>query len=173
MKSHIEKIHLNASKVNKKRRKKGQGIQLKKVYFCDFCGDKFQLKKTLLPHLYTHLPEQTFECFVCLEKFKDRVVYHSHLNQHKIKNSPFKCQFCDKGFNLKNTKIVHEMSIHGFGNCEVCNFHFKDKKEMKEHLMSHGSFQCSYCGKSFLTPSRLKHHETRHVNMAQEGFGRR
>lgn len=64
--------------------------------------------------------------------------------------------------------------MHGYGNCEVCNFLFTNKKEMIAHMKTtHGNFLCNYCGKSYLTPSRLKSHETRHINMSQEGFGKR
>lgn len=145
------------------------------LYFCDFCNLKSATKKRLLPHILTHLPPQIFTCSYCHMTFDNNYEeFEAHVKVHRI---PFydkiKCKFCSKIVEGKHNVAIHERNVHGHGKCEICSKMMTSKKEMVEHLKTHGPFTCQFCGKEMLTPSSLKTHETRHKVMSVEGFGHR
>ena len=51
---------------------------------CEFCGKSFSKRHDLKQHLLTHSPERTFQCTVCLKKFKSKKGWVKHKrNSHQ------------------------------------------------------------------------------------------
>jgi len=45
---------------------------------CEFCGKSFSKRHDLKQHLLTHSPERTFQCTICLKKFKSKKGWLKH-----------------------------------------------------------------------------------------------
>ncbi|KAG6463458.1 zinc finger protein 2 homolog [Manduca sexta] len=94
-------------------------------------------------------------------------------SSHNYLNSPFKCQYCYKGFidedNLKkHFKAQHDPS-RGDVTCEFCQYRYKDKRGLNQHLKSHRlKFVCRQCKYVSRTTYNAKEHFKMHRGYLHE-----
>lgn len=101
---------------------------------------------------------------MCGEHFLDKSVLAYHMRYHQQLNELF-CEHCGKGFILATSLRAHQRNIHEIGiKCEICRAPVKSKKELKEHMKTHGEFKCHICDKNFVGPAKLKYHQ-RHLHV--------
>ena len=76
-------------------------------YFCETCRKGFNSKNPYEAHMRAHQGLK-YECEYCSKQFMDRQKYSYHLSEHTGQYR-FKCNKCDKGFNVK--KCLNNTSI--------------------------------------------------------------
>ena len=91
----------------------------------------------------------------------------------------YKCEFCDKSFNLNQGLIRHVQKDHegtAISTCHICLRKFQSEESLKIHIkMKHDNkltsqehiklFECNICGKSYKSNKELK----KHAGFAHEG----
>ena len=98
----------------------------------------------LKEHARTHISENYFHCDIagCKKSFQS----HKYLGQHKrIMHKPFDpeftCQICDKE-HRSDPDLKKHMHLHDRNRkfeCDICNWRFEAKSNMKVHQMNkHG-----------------------------------
>lgn len=106
---------------------------------CELCGESFIRQKKAL-HMRIHHERVTFKCDICQREFNLR----NNLLRHKMRHTgekPFSCLYCDKRFNQKVTLQVHE-KIH--------------TEKVKQ--------ECEFCHRVFYRPVLFERHIRKHLN---------
>ena len=141
--------------------------------------------KSPQPWLKRQRGEETSNCPMCGENFKNTYYLRKHLNdKHEMKLSDVKiprvkgvkekktfiCPICGKSFKFKSKLKVHE-NIHNAEapfECSVCNKKFICLRYLQKHAIIHQEdklFECSICHKKFNHQHNLKTHiRTVHEN---------
>lgn len=122
-----------------------------KIFRCDMCSARFNVKQALKKHLITHIqPENRTE-------------------QTKLKKEM--CDQCSMMINKNKMKrhIANKHSDLRPFECREpgCTSTFKEKRALKEHHNLHTGakpFRCEYCSESFYHSSILRMHRLRHTN---------
>merc|ERR1712030_136215 len=81
---------------------------------CTYCEKMFHNSVNLIRHLktiHTEMKDQPFQCEECGKGFSVNITYKAHLNMHKgIK--PYKCDYCGVEFQNGSNKVNHMKRMH-------------------------------------------------------------
>lgn len=85
-------------------------------YGCEVCKKNFASHTNLKNHRRIHSGEKPYVCEneACGRRFTE----YSSLFKHQLVHVPFKpfpCQFCDKGYRLESTLLLHLRTAHNYG----------------------------------------------------------
>lgn len=133
---------------------------------CHVCGKvigKGQLEdhvKTVHSHLNK---EEHVMCEVCSKTFRSINLLNIHRQVHK--NPVFECKSCSKKFRWDSSLRSHIQSAHNNAGqklkCEVCNWEFADKNNLKNHMYTHSErkpFNCTKCDRGFIRKDMWSKH---------------
>lgn len=104
-----------------------------KIFECDKCSEKFQLKCNLHHHMRAHKPNETLKkCDVCEETFLSAAGLISHKFIH---SNSFECQICQKKFPHQDGLKCHVESKHGKKHkCQFCEKKYGAKIYLSIHI---------------------------------------
>ncbi len=79
-----------------------------------------------------------------------------------MKQKPFKCVFCDRGFNDKETIWNHvrlEIGEKPF-SCKICKKGLAASGSLRSHMLTHepAKYKCDKCDKAYQQFNNLKIH---------------
>ena len=145
---------------------------------CSFCDKIFKCKNTL--YIHNRKFHTNWTCEWCEEKFDLRKNLKEHiLSQHKEKSKEkLQCSSCGKSFGKLFNLKLHEDVVHkGIKNwpdaceskCEICGKSCSTKNSLKRHIRTvHEKikdFICTKCGKSFTEKGSLQLHDKIHTGI--------
>ncbi|XP_048003217.1 oocyte zinc finger protein XlCOF6-like isoform X10 [Leguminivora glycinivorella] len=133
---------------------------------CDACEKVFRSTNAKNEHYaLVHMRVKRHRCPHCPETFRNYFQRNKHVSSiHGLKLKEFKCNLCPKVFTLSGKLGVHIRTVHlklKRHACEVCEWKFYSKSELKEHMIRHGGerkHQCSVCKKSYARKYTLREH---------------
>ena len=154
-----------------------------KIYNCNQCLYGSNYSQNLKTHTETlHLKKQ-YSCDNCDYVTKWKTQYHSHMrdkhavykkstrnSKKELKDSNFKCSFCEYSSSYKWNLNEHVNRVHGGFKfkCSKCDFVTKSKQYLKTHesIQHNGkSFDCDECTYQATSKSNLKLHQNiKHLN---------
>ncbi|XP_023338084.1 zinc finger protein 90 [Eurytemora carolleeae] len=139
---------------------------------CNICHKMFTRVEILRRHLKTHMIEKDYKCTYCGKTFDRRDVLNDHMRNH-TGEKPFQCTICHKKF-TRGFVLLRHMRIHNEGGfkCKFCLKTFDRKDTFRDHVRNHTGekpFKCRYCNKSFSRSFVLTKHEKGH-EMKVEGM---
>ncbi|XP_055711458.1 zinc finger protein 99-like [Phlebotomus papatasi] len=122
------------------------------IHLCSKCPKKFSAKYRLRLHELTHLSKAErlqYQCPHCDSIFMQKGGLQSHINSVHLRDKPFICEKCGKGFGTKGALISHKLT-HSDDRpfaCSVCQKKFKSKRNCQIHETIHSGsgFPCSHC----------------------------
>lgn len=152
---------------------KGDGIvkysDQRSVYKCiaPLCKAAFQDVQKLNYHMASH-NDTSFKCLECDEIFSFWKPLTGHLwRMHKIDMELYSCDKCDyKTYSLSKLNNIHKLihsDVKAFA-CIVCQKSFKNKKQLRNHKMTHTEkskkvvHTCEVCNKTFFDKRQMKVH---------------
>ncbi|XP_006759405.1 PREDICTED: zinc finger X-chromosomal protein isoform X1 [Myotis davidii] len=135
---------------------------------CDMCDKGFHRPSELKKHVAAHKGEKMHQCRHCDFKIADPFVLSRHILSVHIKDLPFKCKRCRKGFR-QQSELKKHMKTHSSRKvyqCEHCEYNTTDASGFKRHVISIHTkdypHRCEYCQKGFRRPSEKNQHIMRH-----------
>jgi len=142
---------------------------LNRPFECDICHKMFTRIEILRRHMKTHMVEKDFKCTYCGKAFDRRDVLNDHMRNH-TGEKPFQCTVCNKKF-TRGFVLLRHMRIHTEGDfkCKFCLKTFDRKDTYRDHVRNHTGekpFKCKYCNKSFSRSFVLTKHEKGHETRA-------
>lgn len=151
--------------------------ELKPLYCCEFCNNKFVQKKdleehrkthavgmvcslcsytsanknTLKNHVRAHGNKRSFQCLLCTERMTNRKMFDTHMNKHVLTLSSCKwCRFMtDTPSRLKAHFQVHMKTKQI--KCNFCDYFCFVETDMNEHMTLHENEVC--CSEQTETPN--------------------
>ena len=92
------------------RIKKKMGRRRLRKSHCDECGEDFEGKMRLVRHIKESHLLPSYQCSICMRKFKSRLTYRRHLKVHSLKTVI--CPHCPKRFSFESYKNRHVAKAH-------------------------------------------------------------
>ncbi|XP_005871613.1 PREDICTED: zinc finger X-chromosomal protein isoform X1 [Myotis brandtii] len=135
---------------------------------CDMCDKGFHRPSELKKHVAAHKGEKMHQCRHCDFKIADPFVLSRHILSVHIKDLPFRCKRCRKGFRQQSELKKHMKTHSGrkVYQCEHCEYNTTDASGFKRHVISIHTkdypHRCEYCQKGFRRPSEKNQHIMRH-----------
>ncbi|XP_020294975.1 zinc finger protein 675-like [Pseudomyrmex gracilis] len=170
--------------------------ECEKPYECQVCEKRLCTKQSLIEHEAVHLSLCPYECDICDKTFKTptSLIHHrkrhfclekpdeyqvcekrlctkQSLSEHEAVHSSlctYKCDICDKTFNLQKHLTFHKklhFALEKPIECQKCDNRLCTKRSLIEHqavLSSLRPFKCAICDQPFTTKTHLKLHIKRH-----------
>lgn len=141
-------------------------------FACDACDKVFRSTNAKNEHYaLVHMRVKRHRCPNCPETFRNYFQRNKHVSSvHGVKLKEFKCNLCPKVFTLSGKLGVHIRTVHlklKRHSCEVCEWQFYSKSELKEHMIRHGGerkHQCTICKKAYARKYTLREHMRIHEN---------
>lgn len=103
-------------------------------------------------------------CEVCEKKFKSQAQLVSHRQQH-LKEFPFHCRICMRGFSIRKTNYLHEQNCtFDRWECHLCKYSAPCHTHLEIHMRKHSGlrpFKCSKCSSKCKSKSELAMHNVR------------
>ena len=148
----------------------------KKLFVCDKCPQVFITNQALLMHTWkVHNTENKLKrkdgkkCPYCEKRFQGDGNYLEHVKAKHEKNTPFKCDECDRSYGTNRKLVSHKEMVHRRVKCELCGKEICNSFLLKRHKSSvHGitpmdAYQCEKCTSFFRTQTSLdKHVNSKH-----------
>jgi hypothetical protein len=148
----------------------------KDLFVCNQCPKVFISKTSLSIHRYNaHNADHKLRkkdaqnCPFCDKKFQTRANYNEHVKVKHEKNTPFKCDECDRSYGTNGKLLNHKQSVHQRVKCDECGKDICNSFILKRHKASvHGitpkdAYQCEKCTSFFSTQTSLdKHVNSKH-----------
>ncbi|KAJ8051059.1 hypothetical protein HOLleu_04484 [Holothuria leucospilota] len=176
---HSLQEHLNSHAdevVTKQKNRKGgkasqdkaQETSEKKEFTCRFCLKPFGRRQDRCEkHELTHFWKTTFRCYFCEKLFDSKVKRNVHEMEHEAK-----CHFCDEVFPSVSKLRIHEATHKKtkLYRCGYCEKMFHKTSNRRRHEMTHTGekpYKCSHCEKAFRLVHHLKKHERLHKQNTQ------
>ncbi|XP_059171073.1 uncharacterized protein LOC131952446 [Physella acuta] len=136
---------------------------------CPDCGKSFSSRSNMMKHLKVHGEKQA-ECHICRKKFHYENYLKLHIATVHEKQYQLQCTHCGKVLFSKTGLIAHIKQFHAdtikLYPCPKCGKTFRQKGNMKTHLISHTkerAYKCDVCGKAFKYPDQLNRHRLEHT----------
>ncbi|XP_068081252.1 transcription factor IIIA-like [Anabrus simplex] len=145
-------------------------LAVKPKYKCvmDDCTEEFCSTANLRKHIERkHVREYPFNCEICKKGFKKQDQLKTHEFEH-TSISPFRCDICDTGY-LTAYDLRRHNRRHKKRTCEHCGLEFKDALLLRKHhgLEHKKSYTCGTCGKLFYNKAMFTQHEVVHLDPSQ------
>ncbi|XP_049704016.2 zinc finger protein 287 isoform X5 [Helicoverpa armigera] len=139
---------------------------------CENCNKVFRSTNAKNEHYATvHMKVKRHRCPHCPETFRNYFQRNKHISAiHGMKLKEFKCTMCPKVFTISGKLGVHIRSVHlklKRHSCDVCEWKFYSKSELKDHMVKHGGerkYQCTICKKAYARKYTLREHMRIHEN---------
>ena len=138
----------------------------KRIFECEFCGEKFDASKTLVVHHRIHREAEP-------HNFSDKSVsVWSFFNSHEemsSKEQSFQSQqgqISSQSPSKSPLKTIAQPRAHTSKELNQCSKSSKKTTALKNHNRIHNKekpFTCQYCKKSFAKSSELKVHQRTHT----------
>ena len=104
------------------------------------------------------MASHAIKCEFCKKGFVIKDDLQDHIKESHEGNS-FVSDVCDKVFEKKKLLIAHYWSFHEkHFNCKFCGKQFGYEKNLIRHEMTLHSRKCEYCGKGFVKKYDLQNH---------------
>ncbi|XP_064293046.1 zinc finger protein 682-like isoform X6 [Plodia interpunctella] len=137
---------------------------------CENCDKVFKSMNAKNEHFaVVHMRVKRHRCPHCTEAFKNYFQRNKHISSvHGVKLKEFKCTMCPKIFYLSGKLGVHIRTVHlkeKRHGCDLCEWRFYSKSELKEHMVKHGGerkFKCNICKKAYARKYTLTLHSRIH-----------
>ncbi|CAG5130426.1 unnamed protein product [Candidula unifasciata] len=167
------------------------GMDQSNLLSCDICQKTFKNERYLSRHLSLHgQPDLHFscssrsnmmkhmkvhgakhaECPICHKKFHYENYLKLHVATVHEKQYQLQCTHCGKVLYSKTGLIAHIKQFHAdtikLYPCPKCGKTFRQKGNMKTHLISHTkdrAYKCDSCTKAFKYPDQLNRHRLEHT----------
>ncbi|XP_055901821.1 zinc finger protein 729-like [Eupeodes corollae] len=139
-----------------------------KEFRCRKCPSSYNFESNLILHLASHVPtcSTNKQCPECKMVFKRISSFKGHLKTHQTSDR-FKCNRCDKEFDLKGYYEQHMSKAHKPGTDgtieQILQKVASSRKCRKASKLVNGKYRCQYCEKKFTKPCLLKRHEVCHT----------
>ena len=144
---------------------------LYKPYICGICNMSYTTADSLKLHMRSHTKQPKITCKVCLTSFQYPADLQSHMASHELsgKDSPYKCEFCNKTFSRRGhlTEHFHIHSGEKLYTCEICCKKFTRRQTLNSHMLIH---TCKVCGQSLRWRNDLREHMLIHTQESRVKF---
>ncbi|XP_055632575.1 zinc finger protein 564-like [Toxorhynchites rutilus septentrionalis] len=133
-------------------------------FHCEMCGQMFHEIRKFQKHVRAHRNRETqrYKCETCQKSFQTGTILRRHERIHR-KDSIFRCPFCDRGFNHESNFQLHKMrhiqqqsNTHNGHPCSVCETHFTNAIDWRNHMQQHFPDDPMYTTKTDILPASLK-----------------
>ncbi|CAH2251338.1 jg5991 [Pararge aegeria aegeria] len=139
---------------------------------CEGCDKVFRsMNAKNEHHASVHKKVKRHRCPYCPDMFRNYFQRNKHIsNIHGMKLKEFKCSVCPRVFTTSGKLGFHVQTVHlkiKRHACEVCEWKFYSKTELKDHMVRHGGerkFKCSICAKAYARKYTLREHMRIHQN---------
>lgn len=170
LESHIYRIHLNPSNINKT--------------ICGLCLKTFSNQLVLRKHQKEYHDGNAYSCDICgfMEYRFHRLKEHISRKHYTVKD--FLCHFCGDGFPYQHRLHEHVKKKHLMIRTNVCNLCDKayfEKNSLESHIRSEHTgerpHKCVECGKAFARKTSLVQHKQVHrearypCDVCEKNFG--
>lgn len=136
---------------------------------CPVCNKTFSSRSNMMKHMKVHGDKQA-ECHICRKKFHYENYLKLHIATVHEKQYQLQCTHCGKVLFSKTGLIAHIKQFHAdtikLYPCPKCGKTFRQKGNMKTHLISHTkdrAYKCDVCNKAFKYPDQLNRHRLEHT----------
>lgn len=141
-------------------------------FACEGCDRVYRSANAKNEHYAkVHKMVKRYRCPHCPETFRNYFQKNKHISAiHGVKLREFKCTMCPKVFTIGGKLGVHIRTVHlkmKRHSCDVCEWKFYSKCELKEHMICHGGerkYQCNICKKAYARKYTLREHMRIHEN---------
>lgn len=130
---------------------------------CDFCGEHFDSKSSLITHLNNHVRIHKYKCNPCEKSFDNAQYLKQHyVKEHEqvlsaYKEKKFACDICEKRYLTKHLLGLHKKSHENLKEykCqhESCTFETNSPYDLNNHVKRiHNPtrpYGCNLCDKKF------------------------
>ncbi|XP_022833980.1 uncharacterized protein LOC111361803 [Spodoptera litura] len=147
-------------------------LGISKDFPCSLCNKIFKRKDTLQFHLdevHFELDPRKYPCEHCDKVFKTKNTLNVHNNTVHKKSNRVNCEICGVEV-TKNNVLAHlrrHVNLRPYKcNYDNCRRRFKDKGDLKKHILIHypdRQYSCTYCNRKFPRKSRLNEHIAMHL----------
>lgn len=147
----------------------------RKGFGCGTCRSFFKTRKEVREHKKAkrHAEFSSIICELCGESFiRQKKALHMQIHHEKV---TFKCDICQREFNLRNNLLRHKMRHTGekpFA-CSQCGKRFIQKVTMQAHEKTHTiknvnyKEECEFCQRVFYTRAFFERHMRTHMKTWQ------
>ncbi|XP_067625527.1 zinc finger protein weckle-like [Eurosta solidaginis] len=157
----------STDKIKSKSTKKSEDILNK--FLCQICPEHFKRRSNYSLHMKKK--HGVFNCANCVNAFKSESELKQHMEEQHRKL--WNCLHCEQAFEKKGLRSKHMLLEHKIKYkanqqtisklvCEVCGEAFVQKKQLKQHVLTHTDYEplneCKVCGKTFKWKYTLKKH---------------
>ncbi|XP_041985994.1 zinc finger protein 549-like [Aricia agestis] len=116
---------------------------------------------------YKRQRRKYYNCEHCTYRSLCKGTLEGHINKYHIKNRPFVCQVCYKGFYTRSNLLEHNQTHNRVAVCEICGDMFARKQSLINHLKLHSNnraYKCMLCERTFINSGRrLEHMKRNHL----------
>ncbi|XP_014359608.1 zinc finger protein 583 isoform X9 [Papilio machaon] len=156
------------------RLRKHSEVHVTGSFPCDKCARVFTMRAARDHHkAQAHAKGPRYGCPHCNIRFKTYYHRMNHLNEaHKEKLVLYKCNVCELTFSTSAKRGAHIRFVHlpqqRVFPCAHCDWHFKNKSDLKKHMVKHTgerNYSCTVCGKSYPRNKTLRMHLRSHEDL--------
>lgn len=153
-------------------KQKSNQLNIEQSLICDQCGKSFTNKSSFLRHIRFHNGDETQNCNICEEAFKN-LIEHNYIHTGV---KPYMCKICGERFALCKLFNVHRKGHSSEQSHIRNNKSFKSKtNKQKIHLnmaekildTRKRPYKCNICNKDFVNYRGL-HDHVRHYHKSEE-----
>lgn len=137
-----------------------------KPFECELCGKRSVSRAEQAIHMRFHTGERPYQCAYCNKRFPSQSARSAHQYTHTAVDDQFECEICGQKFRLKVLYKRHLKCHATCIKCDYCDRTFTSSKHIRAHMRMHPEFQpfqCKTCGKCFRAEKNLIVHERIHI----------
>ncbi|XP_022920215.1 zinc finger protein draculin-like isoform X14 [Onthophagus taurus] len=163
-----DKVFINRLKLNQHCRQ-----HKPKSFCCQLCGKSYKKNYELQLHKERHFKKKTIPCGVCGKMLSSDITLKKHMIACHLKEHPFKCDQCDKGYLSEAALDNHKKTAHDgvVYKCDQCEKIYKWPQAYKNHVKTHETgyikpeHVCMICSKILGSKSSLQDHLRTHQSI--------